>query len=176
MLQKSFTVLLILIFSFYMFHGLLVVKIKDWNPSEEHHGKPLASVPVGKTIKGHELTFCFRFQIHGRFRTHYGLSAIQNLLDLMVWFRFQENYGFILFNSKVLIFQIPEGIMRPFSWYHFCSSFNQTHYKIVVDGEVWFENGIIDYTSPLKIVENLEFQLDELVVFGSGLNGKLITF
>ena len=88
-----------------MVHGLVVVKIKDWNPSEEHHGKPLASVPVGKTIKGHELTFCFRFQIHGRFRTHFGLSAIQNLMDLMVWFRFQENYGFILFNSKVLIFQ-----------------------------------------------------------------------
>ena len=115
-------------------------RVKDWDPSEEYLNKPLAIVPVGRQLNTHQLAFCFRFQIYGSFGKQIGFSDSNNFLKFGVWFRFQDNYGFVFLNEKALIFNIPKGILRPYSWYYFCFSINDNHYIVVVNGRIWLEN------------------------------------
>ena len=150
-------------------YGSLVVKVKDWDgdPFEETIGIPFATVPVGKTLRADKISFCFRFQINGGFGKHFGFSSYTNVLNFGTWFRFTANYGFIIANSRGLIFKIPKAVLRPYSWYHFCASINGTHYKVVADGNLWFENKLKD-----EIIQDIFLQ--QLVVLGSGLNGTKI--
>ena len=153
-------------------HGLEVngseigFRVKDWDPLEEYLNKPLAVVQVDRQLNARQLTFCFRFQIYGSFGKQIGLSDSNNFLKFGVWFRFQDNYGFVFLNEKALIFNIPKGIMRPYSWYYFCFSINDTHYVVVVNGKVWLENEIPSKFNPSTLM------LNKLVTVGSGPRGK----
>ena len=144
---------------------MLKVNKSNKDSSIATFGEPFAMIQVGKQLRANDLSFCFRFQIHGRFGKHIGLSSDKEITDFAVWFRFQDDYGFLLLDSQALIFGIPKGIMKPYNWYNFCSSVNQTHYSIVADGKVWFQG-------KAKAEIKNKIPLENLVVVGSGINGE----
>ena len=146
-------------------NGSLVIEGINWK--EEKQVEPLASVLIDKPLQLDAVSFCFKFQILGRFGMQMGFSAYKKIHTFAVWFRFQDSYGFLLLNDKALIFNIPTGVLRPHSWYHFCSSVNQTHYKVAGNGKLWFENKILEQIEP-------EIYVQKLVVVGHGINGKYI--
>ena len=143
----------------------VVLRVKNWDPKEAYKSIPLAWVPVGKTVQSSKLSFCFRFQIYGIFGKQIGLSDYDEFLKFGVWFRFQDNYGFVFLNGKALIFNIPEGIMRPYSWYHFCFSIDNSHYTVVANGNLWLRNKL-----PARIKRDIS--IGKLAVVGSGPGGK----
>ena len=155
------------------FHSVkcsLILEVKDWNPKDKHLDTPLTTIPVEKTIRGFEVTVCLRFNIFGSFDNQIGFSDKEDFLKFGSWFRLQDDYGFVFLNGKGLIFRIPKGLMRPYSWYHFCFSKNQTHYSIAVNGNLWISNTIRNYIEP-------GLSLDQLVVQGSGIKrGKQGTY
>ena len=160
--------LVILLLLIYSVNGLMVLKAKDWDRSlyEEYVSEPLATVKVGKNLKTQAISFCFRFLIDGAFSKQTGFSALDPNYDFGTWLSLTDNYGFVILNSKALIFSIPEDYLRPYSWFNFCFSRNMTHYKVASNGELWFENKIRN-----DMVDGDMF-LNELVVVGNGLKGE----
>ena len=79
---------------------MLKVKKSNKDSSLAIIGEPFAMVQVGKQLRANELSFRFRFQIHGRFGKHIGLSSDKEITDFAVWFRFQDDYGFLLLDSQ----------------------------------------------------------------------------
>ena len=149
-------------------NGLIVLKVNhlDKPAYEEYVGEPWATVKVGKNLKTETTSFCFRFQINGAFSKQTGFSALDPNYDFGTWLSLTDNYGFVILNSKALIFSIPEDYVRPYSWFNFCFSRNMTHYKVASNGELWFENKIRN-----DMVDGDMF-LNELVVVGNGLKGE----
>ena len=88
--------------------------------------------------------FCIRFY----------LATLQNQrifqtvnFDVALSFFFNDEVGWIGINRIWFIFPIPR-LLTPYVYEHLCFSHNMTHYKVLVEGEVWYEELIIEENIP----------------------------
>ena len=133
------------------------------------------------------LTFCLRFNLHGRISARYMFTNKDDKLSLKL--RFPTGLGKVQLNGESFYFKIPKDIgIRPFHWYHICISLNEETFLVVVNGQQW-SNGIhkikpfqnISVTqffmgSAYKYVENWENnfkgELSELNIWSNSLSMK----
>ena len=75
---------------------------------------------------------------------------LKNSLDQIIIFIDKENghelfmraddgIGFLTLNNRDYVFKVHTSDFKLFSWMHFCFSINDTTYRVVVDGKLWFE-------------------------------------
>ena len=75
---------------------------------------------------------------------------LKNSLDQIIIFIDKENghelfmraddgIGFLQTNNYDYVFKVHKSDFKLFSWMHFCFSANDTTYRVVVDGKLWFE-------------------------------------
>ena len=118
-------------------------------------------------------SFCIRFY----------LATLQNQrifqtvnFDVALSFFFNDEVGWVGIDRMWFIFPIPR-LLTPYVYEHLCFSHNMTHYKVLVEGEVWYDELIIEENIP-KLKKPLE---DKDFVIGPNLgsykmqyfNGKI---
>ena len=75
------------------------------------------------------LSYCFRAKLYTILR--------QCIFSGNILFEFRtRNYGYVYFQPGLFImYQLKENLV-PLKWYHFCISYNQCHFKMMVNGEI----------------------------------------
>ena len=101
-------------------------------------------------------TFCLRFKLDresmGDYRGFFHDIEEKVHLDLDVG----TKMGVLFYGKGSMIFSIPDMVLHPNQWNHFCMSINDTSYLIITNGQVWFE---ADHT-----IENSTITIDKLVI------------
>ena len=93
------------------------------------------SIPLNIDIPEEEISFCVSLRFQDTIAKAQ-LGQWEN--DLLIWFRFQDSYGWINFDEVLYIFLLPENHgVQPLTWFQLCFSSNDTNYHIFSQGKVW---------------------------------------
>ena len=80
------------------------------------------------------ITFCIRFNLRGTIaKDRFLFSSFPTQLGVLLVVK--RSIGFVRLNKNNLVFKIPKETIKPYSWYHFCFSANESTYQISVEGE-----------------------------------------
>ena len=87
-----------------------------------------------------QLTFCFRFKVprESMSKSRLLLRDSQDLFQIQA--DFSNLFGGVFGQTSSTIFSIPNGIVKPNQWNHFCLSMSNQRYSVVGNGIIWYES------------------------------------
>jgi len=86
-------------------------------------------------------TVCARFNYRGKLKNRILMSTSD--YKFVFALKFDLFSGYFLLNGKTLIYNIKKKSIHPYSWYHVCLSWNSKTYRIVGNGQIWY-NGEVE--------------------------------
>lgn len=102
-----------------------------------------------------DLTLCIRFKLERESMSEYR-TLFETKTSFFLEFDGFTDVGFFYLDEGIsLIFTLPQDVLHPNHWNHLCISINATNYKVVGNGNLWFEgsHGIHDVTQVVQVFE-----------------------
>ena len=90
---------------------------------------------VNKPLSTDRFTVCVSFKIESSFE-HGSIFKDSNVKHEL-YLHATASYGILNWLGYSFIFKIPPNAISLFKWTNFCSTFNETYYFVVTNGEVW---------------------------------------
>ena len=113
-----------------LFFEVIFAKIVVEIPNDADLNVSPMKIPINKTLSTSEFTICLQIKVSLSDNLKW-FTFFRDLDDKLLFrAKFFQEYGFFHLDGIMHIFSIPGELFHPFSWYHTCLGFNETHYSL----------------------------------------------